>query len=204
MPFPAVYGSEGVAVSNDNRRRMEISLEQTKALVKEALAGGNAEAALVSINDKAQILRETVDRGSVKAVPPDRYEVADSLQRWAHQLALNLAERDEDRLEEIAWQLRTSPILTMHGHCRHLVGPAMLDWANCNKRQGNQAKADMLFEAVIKDFQMLLDSEPAPTTECFTSLDSLKKALENHSKDHSKEIEAVKEKLNQWERLVSG
>jgi hypothetical protein len=182
---------------------MKAALRKTESLVKGALAGEPAEQALTALSECCQILRQRVGKNLVKAVSPDDLQAARSLQMWAHRLAQHLSEKDEDRLEEIAWQLRCSPILALHGHQRHLVGPAMLDWADCNARQGNQEKADMLYNAVIQDFRMLLALEPVPSTESFTALDSLKKALERHSQEHPAELEQARARLRQWEKMIS-
>ena len=182
---------------------MKTALQKTESLVKQALAGEGAEQALTALSECCQILRQRVGQDSVKTVSPDDLQAARTLQVWAHKLAQHLSEQDENRLEEIAWQLRCSPILALHGYQRHLVGPAMLDWADCNARQGNLEKADMLYSAVIQDFRMLLDIEPAPSTESFTALDSLKKALERHSQEHPVELEQTRARLKQWEQKIS-
>ena len=54
----------------------------------------------------------------------------------------------------------------------------MIDWANCNKRIGNDEKADMLYQAVINDFVVLLDMQPSPATDWFTALESLQSELQ--------------------------
>ena len=70
----------------------------------------------------------------------------------------------------------------------------MLDWADCNDRLGNQEKAAMIYDAVVKDFVEILDWDQNDKGYKI-ALESLKKALEKSPQAAPALLEKTNRKL---------
>lgn len=143
-------------------------------------------------NNRLRALVPTTPHGALKAsVFPQAFELV----RHAVRLAEEFARREDTEREEKALHLRTGPVCWVHGHHRHLVGPAMLEWAECNERLGNQQKAAMIYDAVVKDFVEILNWEQNDKGYRI-ALESLQKALEKSPQAAPELLEKARKKLS--------
>lgn len=140
------------------------------------LEGGDGDRALECLREQNLVLKSRFPDDPFACVRADVFPAAQELVGQAIRLAEEFLRRGDTQREEMAWHLRSGPVCLAYGHHRHLVGPAMLDWAECNVRLGNQKKAEAIYQAVIKDFVELLD-RPGAGDANRTALDCLKQAL---------------------------
>lgn len=161
--------------------KQAFDLERVESLTKLVLEGGEPLHALQELELQNGLLKQQFESEPQSGPASGLMEVAFRLTKFARQIALELGRRGEVRFEEMAWALRCKPVLATLSHRHDLVGPAMLDWADCNRRLGNLEKADFLYEAVIKDFLEVLEWPPELGRRRDSALDSLLHAL-NHSR----------------------
>lgn len=151
-----------------------------ESLVADVLSGGEAAPALDFLASQNAILKSKIPDNPFGCVTADVYPAAQELVIRALALANEFQRRGDTVNEEKALHLRTGPVCYVYGHHRHLVGPAMLEWAECNERMGNKPKAEAIYDAIVKDFLELLDREPGGEADKI-SLSSLKEAIEGRS-----------------------
>ncbi len=149
---------------------------------------------LLLLQEHNNRLRAQVPTNPQAALRANVFPQAFELVRHAVRLAQEFARRQDTMREEKALHLRTGPVCWVHGHHRHLVGPAMLDWAECNERLGNQEKAAMIYDAVVKDFVEILDWDQNDKGYKI-ALESLKKALEKSPQAAPALLEKTNRKL---------
>ena len=146
-------------------------------LVSETLAGADGLPALQILEEENQFLKELFLRDPSMAITGELFELAEPLIHHARALAETFAERRETQLEERAWQMRVECVRTAYAHRRNVVGPALLDWANCNKRIGNLEKSDEIFDSLIKDLSTVLPWGPSFDPDWLLTVDCLQQAL---------------------------
>ena len=162
----------------------EFEQDQLKEIIHDAVCGGDAELALTTLREENEKLKVALGSNPMMAVTGDLFDRAELLKEHGWTLACYFNKTDKPELEERALQLRCQPILTAHTHRRNLVGPVMLDWANCNKRIGRVEKADELYHAIVSDFQVILGWGPTFNEDWMTAVRCMQQALENSSRDY--------------------
>jgi hypothetical protein len=182
---------------------MEISfqLDELEALVHAVLDGGEGRPALEALARENETLKGRFGDDPFMAVTGELFEAAQFLNDQGCTLAKYFQESGNIDYEEKAWQLRCGPILTAHAHRRNIVGPAMLDWGNCNLRLGNVEKADAIFDSVVKDFTEILGWGPSFNGEWLLSVRCLNEAIENSSRDYGDLAVRTKVMLERSEQL---
>lgn len=146
-------------------------------LVRETLEGADGLQALLSLELENQSLKEIFLRDPSMAITGELFELAEPLIQHACALAEAFAIRQEIRLEEKALQLRVECVRTAYAHRRNVVGPALLDWANCNKRIGDLEKSDEIFDSLIRDLSTVLPWGPSFDPDWLLTIDCLQQAL---------------------------
>ena len=136
------------------------------------------------------------------AVTGELFSAADELAASALELAKNFEKSGQSELEERAWRVRYDSITTAHTYRRDLVGPALLDWADCQKRMGNTEKADVLYDSVIKDFSRLLGWGPSFDPDWLLAVRCLERAMKSSSRDFTELQERTRLVLEQSEELA--
>lgn len=102
------------------------------------------------------------------------------LARAARQVAQRFATLPDPKLEERGYGLAGRIVTRLLGQSRALVGRAMLDSARCIQRNGDPERAVGYAEAVIADFEVVLDRcvGQAPFDEDVIAIDHLRAAVE--------------------------
>jgi len=84
--------------------------------------------------------------------------------------------------EEAASALWARATLAVCAHYRHMVGPAMLANADCHERLGDTRRAAEMYDAVVKDFECLVNEwdglSGSPIEDDRVALESLRTALQ--------------------------
>jgi hypothetical protein len=98
----------------------------------------------------------------------------------ARQVAQRFATLPDPKLEERGYGLAGRIVTRLLGQCHALVGRAMLDSARCSQRNGDPERAAGYAEAVIADFEVVLDrcAGQAPFDEDAIAIDYLRAAVE--------------------------
>lgn len=98
----------------------------------------------------------------------------------ARQVAQRFATLPDPTLEERGYDLAGRIVTRLLGQCHAFVGRAMLDSARCIQRNGDPERAVGYAEAVIADFEVVLDRsvEQAPLDEDVIAIDYLRAAVE--------------------------
>lgn len=170
-------------------------------MVHDAVCGGDAELAMHALRDHNEQLKTTFGINPMMAVTGDLFKTAELLKEHGWTLACYFNKMGMPELEEQALQLRCQPILTAHTHRRNLVGPVMLDWANCNKRIGKHDKADELYHAIVSDFQPIIGWGPTANEDWLLAVRCLEQALENSDRDYGELKARTKHVLAQSEKM---
>lgn len=170
-------------------------LTELKSLVAQTIDGADGWDALVALEQQNEIFRSLFPSDPRAAVSADHFIICDELIDLALQLAQEFGKRAQGDYEEHAYRLRSKAVCTAHSFARHFVGPAMLDWADCSLRLGKREIADTIYTAIIKDFTELIRREPVPTKECLIALQSLERALQNHSKPYDMLLKKTRDSI---------
>jgi hypothetical protein len=113
----------------------------------------------------------------------------------ARQVAQRFATLPDPELEERGYGLAGRIVTRLLGQCRAFVGRAMLDSARCIQRNGNPERAASCGEAVIADFEVVLDrcEGQAPFDEDVIAIGYLRAAVELviGVKGRSKELDGL-------------
>jgi hypothetical protein len=132
-----------------------------------------------------------------------------TLGSMAERYAGLLNQRGFHDLEEQAQRLRCQVVLTVQGHYRHIVGPAMIACAECNERLGNALVAAEMYQAVIADFSWLVDvwarTDEAPGDEDRCSLHCLAQAIKGVLKfrPDGTDVQAMESLHQQCEEILA-
>lgn len=155
-------------------------------VVKEVLAGADGDRALQYLRGQLEVLNTRIPRKAFGAVRADIFPLTYELVRQALKLADEFRKRDDLKREEMALYLRSQAVCKTYGHHRHLVGPAMIELADCRRRMGRPDAAQWVYDAVIKDFAVLLEWG-GTDEQARIGLQSLKTALE-HTEGASEDL----------------
>lgn len=98
----------------------------------------------------------------------------------ARQVTEKFAAQPDPQLEERGYGLVGRIVTQLLGQCHAFVGRAMLDSARCIQRNGDPERAATHVEAVLPDFEVLLDrfADDAPFDEHVIALEYLLAAIE--------------------------
>jgi hypothetical protein len=171
-------------------------LDQLDKLVKQTLAGADALPVLRALETENSKLKEQVRVSGPRG--EGLIEVGFRLTKYARQLAKEAQKNGNVDQEEMALACLCRAILSTQAHRRELVGPTMLEWARCNKRMGNEEKADLLYNAIIQDFLEAVRWGPGAGAKGRIALQTLHSAISETNHDTGSlqnEVEAVLAKL---------
>jgi hypothetical protein len=116
-----------------------------------------------------------------------------ALASGAEALTQALKTRDWTELELLAAQAWSGFVLAAKGHARELVGPAMLARADAAERLKMEEHADGIYDVVIKDFEILMDTwiqdEDPPDEDSRIGLECLREALTRRMRRYPDEVE---------------
>jgi hypothetical protein len=138
---------------------------------------------LETLETDTEALKVAFQQDPSMAVTGELFRTADKLSSSALELAQYYSESQDSALEERALRVRYESVLTAHTYCRNLVGPALLDWADCHKRLGNIEKSDALYDIVIRDFSRLLGWGPTFDPDWLVAVQCLERAMDHSSRD---------------------
>lgn len=187
----------------ESKQRTEAALNALKQGDAE-VAREAVEAALTFLAEQVTLLREKANGYPANPIQADVWMDGAALATHGAALAEALHETDWTEAELTAAQCWASATLAVQSHYRNLVGPAMLAMAEPAERLGEIEYAASLYDAVIKDFEDLIDTyegEAEPLSEDDDdriALESLKTALERRLDIHPNEAE----RKAQLERLL--
>lgn len=162
------------------------------------------EAALTFLAEQVTLLREKANGYPANPIQADIWMEGTALATHGAALAEALHKTDWTEAELTAAQCWASATLAVQSHYRNLVGPAMLAMAEPAERLGETQYAASLYDAIIKDFEDLIDTYEGETEslseedEDRVALESLKTALERRLDIHPNEDTRRK----QLERLL--
>ena len=154
-------------------------LEKLVELVGEVREGSDGKEALQFLQQQNELLKSKLPDSSFGAVTADVFPVAYELIRQAGYLAHEFEQRGDTQNEERALHLRTGPVCWVYGHHRQMVGPAMVEWAECLLKLGENERAEAIFKSVVLDLVEVLDRPGAPDASEPT-LKSLQRALDGY------------------------
>lgn len=176
-------------------------IAELKTLVEQTLRGSQPEQALLALDSANQELKSRFGKDPFMAVTGDLFQEAEVLCNLSISLATYFAEHGQSQLEERAWELRCSPVLTAHALRRDRVGPALLDWANCNRRRGKTEKADELYDTIVVDFTEILGWGPSWNEDWLLAVRCLQQALEKSTRDYGNLLIRTERMLAESEKL---
>jgi hypothetical protein len=153
--------------------------------VRNAVESEDRETALDALEMGTESLRIAFQDDPGMAVTGELFEAADQLTAVALELAGHFSQAELPRLEERAWRVRYESVVTAHTYRRNLVGPALLDWADCQKRLGRIEEADALYDNVIRDFSRLLGWGPTFDPDWLVAVQCLERAMSHSTRDFS-------------------
>ncbi|MGC4045700.1 MAG: hypothetical protein QM758_18060 [Armatimonas sp.] len=187
----------------ESKQRTEAALNALKT-DKESEMRAAVEAALTFLVEQVNTLRAKANGYPANPIQADVWMDGAALATHGAALTEALHETDWTEAELTAAQCWASATLAVQSHYRNLVGPAMLAMAGPAERLGDVTQAAGLYDAVIKDFEDLIDTyegETAPLSEedeDRVALESLKTALERRLVIYPNETE----RRAQLERLL--
>lgn len=162
---------------------------------------GSAERALDLLERQSFLMQELFSEDPSMALTGELFEAADKLEAFGIELARHFGSSEQCEMEERALQLRVSVVQTAHAHRRDVLGPALVDWADCNRRMGRLEKADTLYHSVVEDLTTILGWGPTFNRDWIEAVKSLQKALEYSRRDYGELATRVKNVLEESERL---
>ena len=179
----------------------ELDLPALLTSVKTALEHGNQKTALVALEQSTEGLKKAFQQDPSMAVTGELFQIAAQLSEFALKLAKHFSQTEQTEDEETALRVRYESVVTAHTYRRNLVGPALLDWADCQKRLGKVAEADALYDNVIRDFSRLLGWGPTFDPDWLVAVQCLERAMSHSSRDFSVLQGRTKLVLQQSEEL---
>lgn len=185
-------------------RRFSFQLELLQEIVAQAIAKNDpalGEQALDTLERESFLLQELFHSDPSMALSGKLFEIAEHLSESGLQLARYFRQVDEIDREERAWHLRYASLHIARTHQRNIMGPALLDWADCLRRMEQFEKADSLYNSVIEDFTTILGWGPTFNEDWIEAVKSLQTALHNSRKDYGDLSERVDLILRQSEQL---
>lgn len=182
--------------------KLEADLRSLLQSVRQALNGGNSESAFTILAGNIEKLNIQFKRDPTMAISGELFETVHQLEEYAITLAHYFQSLGEDDLEEKAWCLRYKAVVTAHLHRRNILGPAMIDWANCNTRIGRTAKAEEIYRDIITGFETILGWGPTFDPDWLVAVACLDQALQNSRSDFGPLKERTRTVLEQSEHLV--
>jgi len=182
--------------------KLEVQLHRLIDSIERALNGGDGQSALRDLATGVKNLRTLFSNNPAMAITGELFETTDQLNHYAVRLARHFHNEGQVEFEEQAWKSRYESVATAHAHRRNLLGPALLDWADCNLRLGNRAKADEIFETIIRDFTEILGWGPTFDPNWLVAVNCLDQAMTRSSKDFGELQVRTQELLQQSHRLA--
>ncbi|MCA9775610.1 MAG: hypothetical protein KC800_02800 [Candidatus Eremiobacteraeota bacterium] len=177
-------------------------LEAMLIAMRSALAAGEGADALDGVERGIETLRVAFQEDPSMAVTGVLFQIVQQLSECGLELAKHFQNTGETEFEERAWRARYDSMATAHTYRRNLIGPVLLDWADCLKRLGNEEKAQSLYEKVIKDFSQLLGWGPTFDPDWLVAVQCLERAMNSSNRDFSELRERTRAVLQQSERLI--
>jgi len=116
---------------------------------------------LNKIEAESNRLRAQASEYSDYSLKTETWAQGATLASYAERLATYLANTDLIAEEEKATKLWAQTALSTCSGDHHIVGPAMIASAALNKRTGNHQQANLIYAAVLEDFQGLLEEVEA-------------------------------------------
>lgn len=168
------HGTEDVAVALDVARMAVASQEPDRTRFHLLLEAATS----LSVAAEACIAR----LGRLPCAPEGSQEWVDgvALAAAARQVTAKFAAQPDPQLEERGLGLVGRIVTRLLGQCHAFVGRAMIESARCIRRNGDPDRAATHVEAVLADFQTLLDQFEAedPFDEYVIALEYLLAAVE--------------------------
>jgi len=168
------HGTEDVAVALDVARMAVVSQEPDRTRFHLLLEAATS----LSVAAEACIAR----LGRLPCAPEGSQEWVDgvALAAAARQVTAKFAAQPDPQLEERSLGLVGRIVTRLLGQCHAFVGRAMIESARCIRRNGDPDRAATHVEAVLADFQILLDQFEAedPFDEYVIALEYLLATVE--------------------------
>lgn len=188
-------GCEDVAVALEVARLAVASQEPDRTRFRLLLQAATS----LSVAAEACIVR----LGQRPCAPEGSQEWVDgvTLAAAARQVTAKFAAQPDPELEERGLGLVGRIVTRLLGQCRAFVGRAMIESARCIQRNGNPYRAAAHVEAVLADFEVLLDwfEVDAPFDEHVIALEYLLAAVELviEVRGSSTELDALRNRTKQ-------
>lgn len=185
--------------------RASLQFDELDRLLEQTLETGTqspkAVSALDCLERESFLVQELFADNPSMAVTGELFDLAERLTLVGLRLARHFQRTGEIDLEERAWHLRHDTMHTARAHQRNVMGPIILDWADCNRRLGRHEKADSLYDSVVNDFSTILGWGPTFNADWIEAVKSLQKALALSSKNYGDLSNRVDTVLAQSEEL---
>jgi len=177
-------------------------LEALLIAMRSALAAGEGLDALEGVERGIETLRVAFQEDPGMAVTGVLFQIVGQLSECGLELAKHFQETGQTDLEERAWRARYDSMATAHTYRRNLIGPVLLDWADCLRRLGQEEQAQALYEKVVRDFSQLLGWGPTFDPDWLVAVQCLERAMDSSSRDFSELKERTRAVLRQSEQLI--
>lgn len=159
-------------------------LNTLSARVQDTLEGDEGREALIALDQAAYFLKELFERDPTMAVRGELFEQTEILTNHARTLAQEFARRQDFVSQERSLELRLLSVRTAYTHRRNIVGPTILELANCNKLMGNRDKANSLYDSLVRDLSQVLGWGPSFDRDWLSTVECLQQALLNSDEDY--------------------
>ncbi|MFA5508464.1 MAG: hypothetical protein WC314_23455 [Vulcanimicrobiota bacterium] len=177
--------------------------EANRIALHRALAEGEGLSTLESLEQGTESLKAAFQEDPHMAVTGELFQIAQQISEGAGLLAEHFQANHQAELEERALRVRYDSLVTAHTYRRNVVGPAVLDWADCLGRNGERERAEALYEKVIKDFAQLLGWGPTFDPDWLVAVQCLERALISSQGDFTELRERTRAVLLESEQLVA-
>ncbi len=182
--------------------KLEVQLCSLLNSIEKALKGEEESQALEDLNSGIRNLRTLFSRNPSMAITGELFEITEGLNNCALRLARHFESQGESELEEQAWKARYESLATAHAYRRNLLGPALIDWADCNLKLGNTDKADEIYHRIVENFTEILGWGPTFDPGWMVAVGCLEQALERSSRNYGPLEARTKELLRQSRKLA--
>ncbi len=182
--------------------KLDIELGPLMRELDRTVAQQDYEAALDTLTTGIANLRRLFSENPSMVLSREVFELAEQLDRAAGGLARRLRDQSLTHLEERAWSARFDSLTIAHTHRRNVMGPALIDWAECNLRLGDSEKADRLHHRVIESSREILGWGPTFDPGWITTVECLETALERSSRDYGDTLFETRSVLEESRKLA--
>lgn len=190
--------------SEFSEMRFSFQLDVLQETVAQVIAENDSalgEQALDDVERESFLLQELFSDDPSMALTGKLFEIAEHLSESSLKLARHFHTARDLYREERAWHLRYATLHIARAHQRNVMGPALLDWADCLRRMEQFEKADSLYQSVIDDFSTILGWGPTFNEDWIEAVRSLQAALSNSRRDYGGLRSRVDLVLEQSEQL---